>query len=247
MADYRKFVAVPYEEQIPTDTTNVKQRKVRNTIDRLTRILKIILRLAPLKGYDDELRIKRKDDTYVSNSNIISLLNHCMSYGRQLTGLNELIELLHFARIDPELIINENIKAKLYSFINNNKTYNDKETETIKNSSKDIGTSYETENKNVGTSTNIETTNVGTLTNNESNNIGTSTDIKTQDISTTTDFAPKRNWPISFDDREFDVGPSKVRKKTEDQGPVWDILGDGKKTEDNSWISDLPFNDEDDL
>src|SRR6266581_5540349 len=135
MASFRKVIAIPASDmETQTDDQQQPQQELlvsssppdappkrkyeRTTFDKTARILKIALKLGSIRGYDDDYRVRREDNTYVSNSNIIALLNHLMSRGRLLNGLSELLPLLIEARVDPELIINENVKAKLYGLIN---------------------------------------------------------------------------------------------------------------------------------
>src|SRR5882757_4029188 len=93
--------------------------KIKTKIyDKIHRFIKVILKLARNVGYDDELRIKLGNGKYLEKSNIIDLLTHAMSIGKVLYGENEFIELLYHANIDPELIINENVKLKLIQFNN---------------------------------------------------------------------------------------------------------------------------------
>jgi hypothetical protein len=132
MTDYKKFVAVPAEmssfetQPVPeftsteTQTTGFRRRRERSTYDKSARWAKIILKLASINGFDDQLRIKREDNTFVSNSNVIALVNHTLTQAKILTGLPELIKQLHNAHVDPELVINERVKAELYSLINRN-------------------------------------------------------------------------------------------------------------------------------
>jgi hypothetical protein len=113
MSSYRKFIAVP--ENMETNEENFDRVVVtkRRSLDRFSRMLKIGLKLSNINAFDDDFRIKREDNTVVSNSNLLILLNHLMTNGKVLNGLNELIYLMAKAKIDPELVINENVKAKL--------------------------------------------------------------------------------------------------------------------------------------
>ena len=104
-------------EGILSSEIEPKVDKIKTKIyDKIHRFIKIILKLARNVGYDDDLRIKLKNGKYLDKSNIIDLLTHAMSVGKVLYGENEFIELLSDNRIDPDLIINENVKLKLIQY-----------------------------------------------------------------------------------------------------------------------------------
>lgn len=152
MSNFRKYVAVPAEMETNETSTQtpggiLRQRKERTTNDRLGRILKIVLKLSKKQAFDEEYRVKRDDGTYVNNSNIISLLNHCMSHGKLLNGLPEFVKLLHESNIDPELIINENVKAKLYALIHKPVESDDKAIQTENENSNTGNIDMETQPK----------------------------------------------------------------------------------------------------
>ncbi|RWR98555.1 hypothetical protein B4U79_09641, partial [Dinothrombium tinctorium] len=131
MDSVRKMVVVPYEQQAnyqqPQDTSvqqplsqpssnqSIEKRKklILTNNEKLLRMIKIVLRLASVNGYDDEGRIRSKKGIFIDKSNIITLLNHAMSIGHPLIGEQEFIELLREAKVDPSLIIHENVKTKL--------------------------------------------------------------------------------------------------------------------------------------
>jgi hypothetical protein len=239
---FRKYVAIPSEQmdtqmsetQQSTDSpaiiNNEKKRQQRSTIDRLTRILKIILKLASVKGYDEILRVKRDDESYVENSNIISLLNHSMSHGRLLTGLPEFIKLLYDARIDPDLIINENVRAKLYGYINQNKSVTlDAETNTL-NNQLDATTVTDSINKNDASTDPI----------NNIIDVSTSTE-QSQPVQQMLGKRSFENLPKTID---FNGPPkSKHRKKEKNSPFVWELIEN--TPEIKPWEVNLPDDDSD--
>ncbi|RWS27454.1 hypothetical protein B4U80_07983 [Leptotrombidium deliense] len=75
--------------------------------------LKIILKLAKINGYDENGRIRNKHGMFIENSSLIQLLSHAMAVGRVLLAEKEFIELLNEANIDSDLIVNDNVRAKL--------------------------------------------------------------------------------------------------------------------------------------
>ena len=90
-----------------------KKPKSHPILDKITKQLKIILKLAKVNGYDNNLRIKGSNNNYVDNSNIINLLNDAMITSKVLIGYNEFIKLLYESGVEPDLIINDNIKYQL--------------------------------------------------------------------------------------------------------------------------------------
>lgn len=97
--------------------------KIKSKIyDKIHRFIKIILKIAKTVGYDEDSRIKLKNGEYLKNSNIVDLLTHAMSAGKVLHGENEFIELLADSDVDPSLILNENVKAKLIRLKNSKRT-----------------------------------------------------------------------------------------------------------------------------
>ena len=99
--------------------TNSPKKKMNLFIDKLTRIMKIFLKLANIKGYDIIGRVRNSKGDFVQDSDIISLINHSLTHGKLLLGQNEFINLLFEANIEPDLIINENIKSKLLNLYSN--------------------------------------------------------------------------------------------------------------------------------
>jgi hypothetical protein len=82
-------------------------------LEKLTKQIKIILKLAKVNGYDADLRIRGEGENFINNSNIINLLADATSASKVLIGYNEFIRLLYEANVEPELIINENVKYQL--------------------------------------------------------------------------------------------------------------------------------------
>ena len=104
-----------------TQEVEPKFDKIKSKIyDKIHRFIKIILKLAKNVGYDSEFRIKLNTGKYLERSNVVDLLTHAMSMGKVLYGENEFIELLAKSDVEPDLIINENVKAKLKEYLNKN-------------------------------------------------------------------------------------------------------------------------------
>ena len=109
--------------------------KIKSKIyDKIHRFIKVILKLARTTGYDENLRIKLKNGDYLEKSNIVDLLTNSMSMGKVLHGEKEFIELLASSDVDPDLIINDNVRLKLIQFKNNSKKSYEPENRAVKNS-----------------------------------------------------------------------------------------------------------------
>lgn len=76
----------------------------------------IVLKLGRIKGYNDHRCILGSDGNYVSGTDVIMLLNEAMTPKRVLNGMGEFIKLLDKAKIDPDIIVNDNIRAKLIAY-----------------------------------------------------------------------------------------------------------------------------------
>jgi hypothetical protein len=112
--EYTNKMTVVPESQTIGGQERSNEKRIRNRpFEKLSKILKIVLKLADVKGYDVIGRVKSRDGNYVNNSSLIDLILYAMSYGKALTGEKEFIDLLHDANITPELIVNENVKQKL--------------------------------------------------------------------------------------------------------------------------------------
>ena len=109
--------------------------KIKSKIyDKIHRFIKVILKLARTVGYDEDLKIKLKNGKYLEKSNIVDLLTHAMSVGKVLYGEDEFIQLLAESNVDPDLIINQNVKLKLIQYKNGHKVssnLNDEVKQTV--------------------------------------------------------------------------------------------------------------------
>jgi hypothetical protein len=123
MQHSQKVVVTPYDDTQPPSLpmaidsdvqfSSKKINKGHPLIDKFTKQLKIVLKLAKIDGYDGDFRIKDENGQYIYNSNIISLLNDATSISKVLIGYDSFISLLHKASVEPDLIVNENVKARL--------------------------------------------------------------------------------------------------------------------------------------
>ena len=81
-------------------------------------IMRTVFNLALINGYDKQMRIRSSSGEFIPNSNLLDLLNHAMSVGKKLQATNEFIDLLAEAEVDPDWIINENVKQLLLTKLN---------------------------------------------------------------------------------------------------------------------------------
>jgi len=124
MENSRKMVVMPFggtdhrvtpQPEVKSETSlepkKKKSPKERST-EKLKNTLGLILKIARIDGYDDHGRLHINGKT-VENSDISTLIQHSLTPGRVLIGEREFIDLLHQAKINPTLIINDNMRAKL--------------------------------------------------------------------------------------------------------------------------------------
>lgn len=81
---------------------------IRNTPE-----YEIILKLGRIKGYDENRRILGSDGEYIPGSDVTMLMNEAMNPKRVLVGIEEFVKLLDKAKVDPDSILNDNIRSKL--------------------------------------------------------------------------------------------------------------------------------------
>lgn len=115
-----KVVVGPFNSVTEPPKTVTKNRE--KIFGKIHRLLKIIMKLAKIDGYDLNGRIRLSDGSYMERSSLVDLLTHAMSAGRIIIGEDAFIDLLKRANIEPELIINENVRAKLMAAYNNRPT-----------------------------------------------------------------------------------------------------------------------------
>jgi hypothetical protein len=126
-------------ENLISSVSKVKSQRKRETFnDKFTKIMKIILKLAKIDGYDVLGRVRNKKGEFIDSS-IISLMNNAMTHGKLLLGQNEFISLLKEANVEPDLIYNENVRAKLIN-IHTNQTLDYTNTDLSSSQIKKIDT-----------------------------------------------------------------------------------------------------------
>lgn len=75
--------------------------------------IKILLKLAKIEGYDENGRIRNRNGEFIDGSSLLHLIINAMSVGHVLVGESEFIDLMKEAKITPDEIPNNNVKAKL--------------------------------------------------------------------------------------------------------------------------------------
>jgi hypothetical protein len=128
----------PYVADISDEFTNqaaspivTEKKKSDKVFDRTKKLFNVALKLALVNGYDFDLKLVDINGAVVPHSNIELLINHALSHGKLLVGEEQFVQLLHKANVDPEMIVNENIKEKLRLYRNNNMQKSIKPVEMI--------------------------------------------------------------------------------------------------------------------
>ena len=106
--------SMPSEAAYVTKTTSKKENPIRKyAADRQRKLLSVVLKIASCDGYDETGRIRGPHGEVIESSDIISLLLHALSPGRTIHGLEAFVDLLARARVNPDDIINANVRALL--------------------------------------------------------------------------------------------------------------------------------------
>jgi hypothetical protein len=110
----------------PSGNDKTHKKRIERDIDKIRKLILIILKLAKHNSYNENFEIYNKNGSVIRDTDIVSLLNNALTFQRNLIGLDRFVEILHEANVDPNWIVNDNIKAKLlalnnkYSFRKNN-------------------------------------------------------------------------------------------------------------------------------
>ena len=109
-----EFNMLELNTQEVSPLTQKRANSIRKyTYERELKRCKILLKLAMYGGYDDLGRIKLSDGSFMEDSDIVPLLMHVLSPGRNIKGINEFVDLLHRAGVSPEFIINASVRDML--------------------------------------------------------------------------------------------------------------------------------------
>ena len=117
------IVDIPNSESLPAKP--LKKEKPKNnkqkSLDKISFIINSVLKLAKINGYNAQGQILVKDGNIIQNSNIINLLEYSMKPGKLLIGEEDFIHLLFKAKVEPEQIINANVRTKLLNLYSSTK------------------------------------------------------------------------------------------------------------------------------
>lgn len=123
-----KMTLVPYQEggageefvtapSGATNTTSVasrpkaKSNSIRSyALQRQSKMLQVVLKLAVAGAYDSNGEMTTSDGKQV---NVIPLILHCFTPGKTILGMDDFIQVMSEAGVDPELVINENVREML--------------------------------------------------------------------------------------------------------------------------------------
>src|SRR5260370_29058365 len=128
MSEIKPMVVYPFdaekEDQIhsstPSPPTKIGSDNVQtgSGVDSVVRIIRMVLQLAQIKAFNENFNIRGDNGEYIPNTNLAKLLSLTQHRVRSQKGVPEMIKLLYEAKIDPNLILNEVIKAKLIEMNN---------------------------------------------------------------------------------------------------------------------------------
>ena len=119
---FNKMVLVPADSQVggneipPENLVIEKTKRIERNPEKIQRLLKIALKIASLDAYDEDFKIKDSNGNPIEDSDIVALLNNAISNQKLLVGENDFIRLLFEAKVDPNWIVNENMRSKLLNY-----------------------------------------------------------------------------------------------------------------------------------
>ena len=112
----RRMKLVPDNEESDKNENVSKPKRIERDMDKIHKLIKIVLKLALNKSYDENFNIRDESGKPLSDTDIAELLNQILSPQKIIHGENEFIRLLYQSGVNPDWIINQNIRAKLMSF-----------------------------------------------------------------------------------------------------------------------------------
>ena len=78
-------------------------------------LLRVMSKIANVNGYDETGRIRDKSGNFINKTDIAVLLLNAMLPGKLIVGANHFVSLMREAQVNPDWILNENIRYKLMS------------------------------------------------------------------------------------------------------------------------------------
>ena len=112
----RRMKLVPDNDENDRIENSSKPKRIERDLDKIHKLIKIVLKLALNKSYDENFNIRDESGEPLSDTDIAELLNHILSPQKIIHGENEFIRLLYQSGVNPDWIINQNVRAKLMSF-----------------------------------------------------------------------------------------------------------------------------------
>ena len=116
-----KMVLVP-EQHGGNESIDQPKRIDRNP-EKIQRLLKIVLKIAMNNAYDEDFKIKDSEGKPISDSDITTLLNNAISPQKILVGESDFVRVLYESGVDPNWIVNENLRSKLLNYRPSNKPH----------------------------------------------------------------------------------------------------------------------------
>jgi len=128
MSNVRKYIVVPSEQvedegvvqqfggsrRVSNNSkTEPKQKAKRSTNGLLRHLLQIAIKLAKIDAFEIDGRIRSIEGKLLDGTNVIDLLDHVSSPRKALHGLDEFIKLLFKAGVEPDMILNRDVKIEL--------------------------------------------------------------------------------------------------------------------------------------
>ena len=147
----RKMVLVPADSQtggagetstdtsidtIPTDNLVIEKKRIERSPEKIQKLLRIALKIASINAFNENFEINDLNGIPIPNSDITKLLNNAISAQKILVGEKDFIRLLHEANVDPNWIVNENLRSKLLNYRPTLKRKLDKKTDEVSKKSK---------------------------------------------------------------------------------------------------------------
>ena len=90
-----------------------RPRRIERDGDKMQKLLKIVLKIAVHNAYIDYFRINDSNGNPINESDVVALLLHALSAGKLLIGEEDFIRLLYEADVNPNWIVNENVRVRL--------------------------------------------------------------------------------------------------------------------------------------
>ena len=102
-------------EQEPESIKEPTKKRIERDIDKIQKLILIVLKIARHNGYDENFNLLDENGKVIDKSDLVSLLNHSLTHQKLFIGGERFIQLLHEAKVDPNRIINDNMRSKLLS------------------------------------------------------------------------------------------------------------------------------------